>query len=273
VWPAEREPFIQAVVAATTVSEVPERRAAMFAIHGARGGVGATFIATHLAAALARDALDCILLDLDLLYGDVGAAIGAPTEGVHTLADLLPLLGELSPNHLDDAMWRHPAGFRTLLAPEPEEAGRVETDDLSTIIDTASASCDAVVLHLSRTLDEVARTAPISADRILEVLSLDVLSFRATTRALEAVEPLRLRAPIGFVVNRSARSEILPGDISRVFGTPPLAVLPFDRAVVRAQDHGRLLPPRGRLARTFDRLAANIMAPADGVAEGVGSSS
>jgi hypothetical protein len=47
--------------------------------------------------------------------------------------------------------------------------------------------------------------------------------------------------------------------VTRVFGVPPLVVLPFDRAVGRAQDHGRILPGRGRLGRAFDRLAAEVL--------------
>ena len=40
-----------------------------------------------------------------------------------------------------------------------------------------------------------------------------MLSFRAASRALEALSPLALAARIGFVVNRAARSEITPGDV------------------------------------------------------------
>jgi Flp pilus assembly CpaE family ATPase len=77
------------------------------------------------------------------------------------------------------------------------------------------------------------------------------------------LEPLGLRERIGFVVNRAARSEITPGDVTRVFGVAPLAVVPFDRAVGRAQDHGRILPSRGRVGRAFDRLAATVSASRD----------
>ena len=97
-----------------------------------------------------------------------------------------------------------------------------------------------------------------TADRLLEVLTLDVVSFRATSRAMEAFSPLHLEGRVAFVVNRAARSEITPGDVRRVFGEPALAVLPPDRAVRSAQDKGRLLPAKGRMARRFDRLAVAL---------------
>ena len=259
VWPSDREALAEGT-AATAVSPVSSgRRARVIAVHAARGGAGATFVATHLAAAFARSDTACSLIDADPLYGDVSAAVGAPVEDVHTFADLLPMVGELTPRHLDEALWTHPDGFRVLLAPAPERAAAVRGEDVRSIVEAAAGGADVVVVHLPRSVDECARGGLSVADRVLEVLSLDVLSFRAATRALEALEPLGVRGRVGFVVNRAARSEITPGDVTRVFGVPPLAVLPFDRAVGRAQDHGRILPGRGRIGRAFDRLAAEVL--------------
>ena len=125
-----------------------------------------------------------------------------------------------------------------------------------------AAVADTVVVHLPRGLEStVPAVAPV-ADRVLEVLSLDVLSFRAAQRAMDALMRTGV-APgsIGVVVNRAARAEITPADVTRVFGVEPLGVLPLDRAVPRAQDHGKLLPARGRMARAFDRLATRVLEP------------
>jgi len=96
------------------------------------------------------------------------------------------------------------------------------------------------------------------------VLSLDVLSFRAATRALEVVTPLGIGARIGFIVNRAGRSEITPGDVERVFGSAPMAVVPADRAVPKAQDRGRLVPPKGRVGRAFSALADRLLEEREG---------
>jgi len=145
------------------------------------------------------------------------------------------------------------------LPPAPEDAVTVRPTDLRAVTDAAAAAADAVVLHLPRALDPLARTAFEMADRVVEVLSLDVLSFRAAKRALEAMGPNGMGERLGFVVNRAARQEVTAADVARVFGVEPLAVLPFDRTVERAQDHGRLLPERSRMARRFDRLAAQLL--------------
>ena len=103
-----------------------------------------------------------------------------------------------------------------------------------------------------------ARAGCETADRIVEVLSLDVLSFRSATRAIDALRPLGIEGRLGFVVNRASRAEITPNDVVRVFGCQPLAVVPLDRRVTRAQDHGRLVSARGRTGRAFDRLAEGL---------------
>ena len=249
VWPSDRDALAGAAAATVSAAARQVRRATVVAVHAARGGAGATFVATHLAAAWARQDLETVLLDADPLYGDVAAAVGAPTEEVHTFADLLPLGTELDPEHLNEALWAHDGRFRVLLPPAPEQATSVRPEDLATVISVAASSSDAVVVHLPRALDGLARAGIDAADRVVEVLSLDVLSFRAATRALEALDPATTGDRLGFVVNRATRSEIAPADVTRVFGVEPLAVIPFDRSVTRAQDHGRLLPGRGRMAQ------------------------
>ena len=260
VWPADREELARAAGRSLVAPIVEGRRARVIAVHGARGGVGTTFVATHLAAAVARRGLDGILIDADLSYGDVTAALGAPTEGVHTIADLLPLVGELSRMHVVDALWPHEAGFRVLLAPPAGGISASEANDLRTIVEIAASCCDGLVLQLPRVLDETARALVEPADSVLEVLTLDVLSFRATTRVLADLQPAGSDGKVAFVVNRAKRSEIAPGDVARVFGSSPLAVLPHDRSVERAQDRGRLLRARSRMTRSFDRLAAAMFA-------------
>jgi hypothetical protein len=52
---------------------------------------------------------------------------------------------------------------------------------------------------------------------------------------------------------------VTPKDVERVFGRPAIAVIPSDRSIPAAQDRGRLLAMRGRIGRSIDRLAAEVM--------------
>jgi Flp pilus assembly CpaE family ATPase len=262
LWPGEREALLRAVTASVARTGPDRGRARIVGVHAARGGAGTTFVATHLAAALARRGVDCVLLDLDPLHADVAAALGVPDQDVHTLGELIPLAEELDLEQLREALWRHPEGFTTLPPPPPQEAAAVPAGALRLLVHTAATGCDVLVLHLPRNLGELDGTLQ-EVTRIIEVVNLDVLAFRATSRALEAVDPLGPSERISFVVNRARPAEVTPADVERVFGVPPLAVIPSDRAVGRAQDHGQLIPARSRIGRVFTRLAAAVLASTD----------
>ena len=261
LWPKEREELLGAAAAAGRRARETVKRGTVVAVHGGRGGVGVTFVATHLAAAFARRG-SVVLIDADPVFGDVAQALGAPAgddaEPVHTFADVASLGEDLGPDQLKGALWRHASEVDVLLPPSPEEAARLRPDDLRLVTDAAAGVADAVVVHLPRALGPMTLAGAETAGRLLEVLTLDVVSFRATSRAIEAFSPLHLEGRVAFVVNRAARSEVTPGDVRRVFGEPSLAVLPFDRGVRSAQERGRLLPARGRMARRFDRMATAL---------------
>jgi Flp pilus assembly CpaE family ATPase len=275
LWPREREELIGAAAAALRESRRPPGRATVIAVHGGRGGAGVTFVATHLAAALAHRG-SAILVDADPVFGDVATALDAPVlaagraEGasdgppVHTLADALALGDDLGPEELRGALWSHASGVDVLLPPAPEEGREVGREGFRRVLHAASAAGDAVVVHLPRDLGPATTACVEAADRLIEVVMLDVESFRAASRAVEALAPLGVEDRLAFLVNRAARSEISPGDVQRVFGRPAIAVIPSDRSVRAATRRGRLLPPRSRIARRFDRLAeALIPMPAD----------
>ncbi|MGH2595872.1 MAG: AAA family ATPase, partial [Actinomycetota bacterium] len=261
IWPADRDALSSAAAAALAGPAILERRAIVVAVHAARGGAGATFVVTHLARAFARAGRACVVIDGDPLAAEVGAAVGAPEDDVHTVADLVPLGPELTIGHLDETLWTHPSGFRVLIGPPPEQAPTIEPVHLRRIVDLAATSSDAVLLHLGRRIDGLGRAGLETADRIVEVLSLDVSSFRGAKRDVDALRPLGRGESVGFVVNRATRGEITPADVERVFGCEPLAVVPFDRSAGRAQDHGRLVSTRGRAGRAFERLVKRLEEP------------
>ena len=254
LWPAEREELAFAAARTRPArQEGIEAVAPVLAVYGARGGAGATFVATHLAAAFAERERRCVLVDLDVVFSDVTAAVGVdPDEAVRTIDELAPLEDELSAGHLDEILWRHPKGFQVLFAPAEARGGWPGAETYRRAIAAAREMCDVVVLHVPRALDDVARVGLAVSDRVLLVLGLDVLSFRDAKRAI-AVAGLGERC--AFVINRATRSRIMPRDVERVFGQPAIAVIPSDRRVPAAQDRGSLLPMRGRVGRAVSRLA------------------
>lgn len=259
-WPGEREAFIGALATVRARTHESEAgRGMVIAVHGSRGGAGATFVATNLAASLADQGLRTTLVDLDVSFSDVTAALGIDAQDApRTVADLVPVMAELSPDHLDDAAFRHERGFSVLLA--PPQAGDPETIQpglYRASIALLAGVNDVVVLHLPRAVDRVARSGFALSDQALLVTTLDLFSLYGAKRVMAL---LGREVPAGrwrLVVNKPVKSALTEADIERVLGLRPQTTIRFDPRVRRAQERGELLPPKaGGIGRDIRRLAS-----------------
>jgi pilus assembly protein CpaE len=262
LWPEEREALARDARRCARVAEPgPGTPGRVVAIYGPRGGAGVTFLATNLAAACARGGASTVLVDLDPFFADVTCAIGvSPVAEVPTVADLVPVLDELTVDHLERVLYAHPGGFRTLLGPpEPSLAAALPPEYAGRAVELLRGDHDVVILHLPRSLDEACRGALELADEVLVVVSLDVLSFRAAHRALTYLGGLGLTARCRLVVNRAAPGEVIPEDVERVFGLRPVAILKHDRTIPRAMNRGELVAGRsGQIGRCLAGLSRHI---------------
>ena len=186
---------------------------------------------------------------------------------MRTISELLPVVDEISEEHLAKVLYPHPAGFRALLGPlTPMPVGDAESALLGSAVSSLRAAHEIVVVHTPRCLDGAALEVLRVADATLLVTTLDLFSLYGAKRAVERLagsESTRL----DIVVNHAMRGPAAIGDLERVMGRAPLARIRHDAAVPRAQQRGELLRPRsGRAARDVDHLAelilANVPAPA-----------
>jgi Flp pilus assembly CpaE family ATPase len=275
-WPEEREELARTIALLAGGDDwASAPRGRVLAVFGPRGGSGTTFIASHLAAALAEQGNRCVLVDLDGCFADVSVALGiAPGQDVRTIADLVPVTRELEPDHVEDALFRHPRGFAALLAPpEPVQAPGIPSGLYSGTVALLALSHDVVVLHTPRCLDDVARTGLRMADEILLVVSPDLFSLYSARRAMSALGLQGSGGRCRVVINAHARGDIGFAEIEDILGVRPSAAVRFDPAVSRAQDRGELLRPRSHRAwrdvQVLAKLWATVAASAtDGSAEG-----
>jgi pilus assembly protein CpaE len=263
LWPEDRTRLAgDASRLARRREEAARPHGRVVAVYGPRGGAGSTFLATHLAAAAAKLEVSACVVECDPFFADLSGALGvaASAEDVRTIGDLIPVLDEISAEHLDEVLFRHPAGFSALLGPhDVAVAEAMHPDHLTMVIGALAGSFGLVVLHPSRTMDELSRAAIAAADRILLVVSLDVIGVRDARRALSFLEGLGLADRCELLVNRAARGEVVTSDAERVLGLPVAAEVPLDRRVGRAQDRGELVFGRsGRTSRVLVRLARRL---------------
>jgi pilus assembly protein CpaE len=239
-------------------------------VSGAKGGVGATLVATQLALAAQTSGPSergtergAILVDLDLLCGDVGSYFDVQFR--RSVADLAGI-ADISPQVLAEAVFAHDTGLSMLIAPAEGERGEDVTDATARQLLTAVRSrYDVVVVDCGCQMNSANAAAVEMADAAVLVTTPDVISVRAVNRMVRMWDRLRIRKATETltVVNRLGRtSHIQPQLISRITGTHVArSVIPANfRELQEAMDAGRIqdLDPRGSVRRAMWSLAAEL---------------
>jgi pilus assembly protein CpaE len=191
-------------------------------VAGAKGGVGATTVALHLAleAATQRTRSVC-LVDFDLQNGDVGIYLDLTHR--RSVADLLQVSQELSGRVLEDALYLHHSGVRVLLAPQAgEQAEDVTASPARHILAALRANFDYVVVDVGATVSEGTAVAVEFADEVVIVATPDVPALRGANRLLAMWERLEIRKEgVRVVLNRTSRVSEIQHDLARrVVGAP-----------------------------------------------------
>ncbi|MFD7710613.1 CpaE family protein [Streptomyces sp. NPDC059785] len=189
-------------------------------VTGAKGGVGATVTAVHLALAARASGRTVALLDLDLQSGDVASYLDVQFR--RSVADLAGI-SDINPRVLQDAVYTHDSGVGLLLAPAEGERGEEITDRVARQVLAALRSRhDVVIVDCGSQMNSATAAAVEMADRALLLVTPDVIAVRAAKRMVRMWDRLQIRKAeeTTTVVNRHSRgTEIQPSLVERVTGT------------------------------------------------------
>lgn len=259
-WPEERADLVEEISGIGTRSMGAPTRGRVIAVYGSRGGTGTTFVATQLAASFADRGDRCVLIDLDSGFADVTIALGIDPQA-RTIASLAPVVDELEPEHLEDALFRHSRGFWVLLAPQdPGSAVPLPPGLYPAAIALLAGAFEVVVLHVPRGFEPLTMAAVGMADEVVLLVSPDLFSLHSAARAVQAFDMSDQPGRCRVLLNPAIRNQVGPREVERVLGIAPFGGVRFDPAVARAQARGRLLPPRGgRAAKDLRMLAARLL--------------
>lgn len=241
---------------ADAASPISRKLGKVIAVAGARGGVGATTLAIHLAWHLAnRQNRRVMLLDLDLQTGDCALSLNLrPTPGLReALANPL----RIDSVFIDRTVAMHGERLFVLSAEEPLQAGLEFTAEaVETLVGVLRTQFHYIIADVPRIPAACYRQALDTAD--LRVIVAD-----ETLRAVR--DTVRLRDALGkgdgahcnlLVVNRSGeggRRAMTLEEMARVKLRPNL-VIPFRPKQFTAPG----LPPRGVFTDAVAALAAQI---------------
>ncbi|MFD5104343.1 AAA family ATPase [Streptomyces cinereoruber] len=189
-------------------------------VSGAKGGVGTTLAAVHLALAARASGRSVALVDLDLQSGDVASYLDVQFR--RSVADLAAIT-DISPRVLQDAVYVHETGLSLLLSPAEGERGEEVTDRAARqVVSALRGRHEVVVVDCGSRLDGAGAAVIEMADTALLVTTPDVVAVRAAKRTVRMWERLQVRKAEETItlVNRQHRSsEIQPPLVQKITGT------------------------------------------------------
>jgi len=232
-----------------------------------KGGVGKTFVAVNVAAAISARGQEVLLLDWDLPSADV--SIHLNLQAGPGVLDLVNSGREVCPEVLREHLVRHfPSGLYVLKGPSrPEMAEFIGHDHLRAVLASARGSFPVVVIDTPPSpCDEALCQALEGASRILLVVVQDPACLYQARVFLDLMPRLGIhRASVGLVVNRYREGAPDARDIQAFLGMAPIALLPDDAGACRSVMQGvpYVLRHSGPLATALLELTRRIVPSAE----------
>lgn len=234
----------------------------VYGVMPAKGGCGASTIASNLAYRLKRVADKRILLaDLDPLAGTLSFLLKIKSS--YSFVDVLQRSGDMDVD-LWKAVVSNRQGVDVLLAPEVMTESISELPDAGAIIEYARGTYDLVVLDAGGVYGDWNLSQARLADEILLVTTNELTSLQAVQRALNYLESNGIgRWKVRLIVNRYDRHVGLSKDvIGTALHTDIYHLMPADyEAIQKALMDGKPLPGSSNFGKSVmslaDRLAGN----------------
>lgn len=227
-----------------------------------KGGAGKTTIAANLAATIARQRPDDVVLaDLDVQFGDVVHAFRLDPEYslLHAVA------AGISPTVLKGFLTPHPSKVLALAAPDrPEDADDISPEAATETIRHLASSFGCVVVDTAAGLEEHTLSVLDATTDLVLVTSTDVPSVRALVKEMDVLRRLGLTSNLDthLVLNRSdARVGLSASDIEETLGMPAMMKLPSSRSIPTALNLGEpavLADERSAVAKLFTKFAQDL---------------
>ncbi|MFC9086292.1 AAA family ATPase [Nocardiopsis dassonvillei] len=238
-------------------------RGRIVAISGAKGGVGTTTCAVHLAMAAAAAERVVCLVDLDLQTGDLPAFLNLRHR--RSISDLVEAGDNITPGMLAETLYVDPRGPHVLLAPEHGERGEdVGASAARRVLSALRSRYELVVVDCGSTMNEATAMAVELADSAVVTVTPDVPAMRGAQRLMSMWERLQVRSHTdvySLVTRHSRKNEIQPDFLQQLLGTRVLRtpVPAAYRALEPGENNGdpTKVTDEG-LRRAFSRLAAEL---------------
>ncbi|MFH1277911.1 MAG: AAA family ATPase [Candidatus Eisenbacteria bacterium] len=242
-----------------------------------KGGVGATTLATNVAAGLAKGGRRVVLVDFDLQLGNAASFLDLTPQ--YTMYDLVKQIDKVTRRTVDGFLTRHSSGVAVLAEPRtPAEAESVTAHHVSRILAFLKSAFDYIVVDTPHSFDERTLEVLDGSDEIYVTSEMSLPALRNLRKCLDVFRDLEYdRARIRVVVNRyDPKGMIRLDDVQESFNFEAFATIPNDfRRVMEGINVGTPLvvgAPESETGREILRLCRRI-AGEDPAGDGSGEKS
>jgi pilus assembly protein CpaE len=234
-------------------------RGRVFTFLSAKGGCGATTLATNLAVTLASSGRSTLMVDLDLASSD--AALLLNLNPSFSVTDAVANTHRMDRELLNGMVLRHVSGLEVLAASESMEKA-VSTDParISQLLKFVREQYECVVVNTGDLADPATQSGLAQADLVHLITTLDLLALRRAQWCLRRLEQNGIsRDLVRLVVNRHDRNPYITTDeAEKVLELKVAWTVPQDtRSIPEALNDGIPFVSRNRngLATCFEDYA------------------
>ena len=234
------------------------------AVVGPKGGIGKTTTSTNLAAAIAREGRQSVLLiDLDTRFGDAAVMFNMRAE--YTVAEAALEVESLDRDTFRQMLMQHESGAWVLAAPHDYRRWlNCSPDQVRELIRLAASVFDVVILDTPGTFNDMVGAAIETANRVVVITSTDLTSLKNMTLVLEQFRQKGIAegsTSLALIHGHGLEGAGSRADVEYAIGRAVDHEIPFDGNVRKASQLGIpvvMMRPGSPAAVALRRLAADV---------------
>ena len=241
-------------------TQVGGRDGKVITVFSAKGGVGKTTMSTNLAVYLASVGAKTLLVDLDLMFGDVAISLQLQPHG--TVRDVVAMSGHLDDQGVQSVVTRHEESGLDVIAapPDPADAERVPSHVVIELLRVARGQYDYVIVDTPPSFTEHVLAAFDVSDLTVLIATLDIPAVKNLRIAINTLDTLGAsKEARTIVLNRSdAKVGLKPDDVETALKTEISANVPNSLTVPASVNRGVALildDPRNPVSLAIRDLA------------------